>query len=55
MMLHIDVRDGKVWIQHDGTPAGVAEELVTAAVRRDEIVPAWIPASRRKVTDYAVA
>ncbi len=25
-VLHVDIRDGKVWIQHDGTEDGIAEE-----------------------------
>jgi hypothetical protein len=28
VLLHIDIIGNKVWIQHDGTSPGVAEELV---------------------------
>src|SRR5262249_44929823 len=31
-VLHLDIRDGKIWIQHDGTKAGIADELVEAGV-----------------------
>jgi hypothetical protein len=54
-VLHIDLRGGKVWIQHDGTHDGVAEELVEAGVPRDHIVLAFKPPSMRKYTDYAVS
>ena len=27
-VLHVDIRDGKIWIQHDGTEAGIANELL---------------------------
>ena len=37
-VIHIDIIDGRVWIQHDGTESGVAEELVQAGVPRDAIV-----------------
>lgn len=54
-VLHLDIRDGKVWIQHDGIEEGVAEELVKAGIPRDHIVLAFKPPDVRKLTDYAVA
>ncbi len=54
-VLHVDIKDGKVWIQHDGTEDGIAEELVTAGVPRDHIVLAFHHPDERKHTDYAVA
>lgn len=52
-VLHLDIRDGRVWIQHDGTEEGVAEELVAAGIPRDRIVLAFKPPEVRKYTDYA--
>jgi hypothetical protein len=52
-VIHIDIRGGKVWIQHDGTEDGVAEELVKAGIPRDHIVLAFKPPDVRKYTDYA--
>src|SRR5262245_40604752 len=37
-LIHIDIRDGKVWIEYDGTYDGVAEELVAAGIPRERIV-----------------
>lgn len=54
-VLHIDIRNGKVYIQHDGIQGGVAEELVEAGIPRDDIVLAFHPPSVRKYTEYAVA
>jgi hypothetical protein len=54
-VLHIDIRDGKVWLQHDGTEHGVAKELVAAGIPRDRIVLAFKPPEVRPYTDYAVA
>ena len=54
-VIHIDIRGGKVWIQYDGTEAGVAEDLVKAGIPRDHIVLAFKPPEVRKHTDYAVA
>ncbi len=54
-VLHIDIRGGKVWIQHDGIEEGVAEELVEAGIPRDQIVLAFHPEDVRQYTDYAIA
>ena len=31
-LLHLDLIDGKVWIQHDGTEEGIANDLVAAEI-----------------------
>lgn len=54
-VLHIDIRQEKVWIQHDGTADGVAEELVEAGIPRDRIVLAFKPPEIRPHTDFATA
>lgn len=54
-VLHLDIRGGKVWIQHDGTEDGVAEELVKAGIPRDHIVLAFKHPQIRPYTDYAAA
>jgi hypothetical protein len=54
-LVHIDIINGKVWIQRDGTEDGVASELVTAGISKDKIVLGFHPAEVRKYTDYAVA
>ena len=54
-VLHIDIRDGKVVIQHDGTEDGVAEEFVKRGIPRDQIVLAFKHPDIRQFTDFAVA
>lgn len=54
-VIHIDIRDGKVWIQHDGTNAVIAEELVEAGIPRDAIVLGFRPQYVRQHTGFAVA
>jgi hypothetical protein len=54
-VIHIDLRDGKVWIQHDGTEDGIAEELVAAGIPRNHIVLAFKPPDVRQHTGFAVA
>ncbi|MEM6598200.1 MAG: XisI protein [Cyanobacteria bacterium P01_C01_bin.69] len=53
--LHLDIRDDKVWIQHDGTEDGIAYELESAGIPKDRIVLAYKSLKRRKLTDYAVS
>lgn len=54
-VIHIDIRDGKVWIQHDGTSVGIAEELIEAGIPRNHIVLAFKPPEIRPHTDFAVS
>jgi hypothetical protein len=53
-ILHIDIRNGKVWIQHDGIEGGVAEELIAAGIPRDHVVLGFYPADVRPYTEYAI-
>ncbi len=52
-VLHIDIRNNKVWIQHDGIEGGVAEELVEAGIPRESIVLGFQPPEVRPYTEYA--
>ena len=54
-IVHVDIIDGKVWIQRDGTEHGIAEELVEAEIPRDHIVLGFRPPDLRQHTEYAVA
>jgi XisI protein len=54
-LVHIDIVDGKVWIQKDNTEDGVAVELVQAGIPKSHIVLAFRPPEVRKHTEYAVA
>ena len=52
-MLHVDVKGGKVWIQHDGTEEGIADALVDAGIPKDHIVLAFHPLYKRPYTGFA--
>jgi hypothetical protein len=54
-VIHIDIRDGKVWLQHDGTDAGIADELVEAGIPRDKIVLGFKAPEIRPYTGFAIA
>jgi XisI protein len=54
-LVHIDIIDGKLWIQHDGTERGVALDLEAGGVPKDRIVLVFQHLNRRKYGDYAAA
>jgi hypothetical protein len=54
VLFHLDIIDGKIWIQYDGTDRPIAEELVRAGVPKEDIVLAEKPADVRPFTGYGV-
>ena len=54
-VVHIEIIDGKVWIQQDGTEDGVAGELVEKGIQSGNIVLGFRPAQLRQYTGFAVA
>ncbi len=54
-LVHIDIIDGKLWVQRDGTEYGIANELVEAGVPKEHIVLAFRSLELRKHTEFAVA
>jgi cytochrome oxidase Cu insertion factor (SCO1/SenC/PrrC family) len=53
-ILHVYIRNGKIWIQYDGTEEGIANRLVELGVPREDIVLAFHPPYKRPYTDFAV-
>ncbi len=53
-VVHLEIIDGKIWIQYDGTSRPVAEELLAAGIPRDEIVLGFQPPEVRPYTDFAL-
>ena len=47
-VLHIDIKEGKVWIQHNMTDQRVAEELVALGIPQENIVLGFHPPYMRK-------
>lgn len=54
-VIHIDIIDGKIWIQHDATNICVAEELVGLGVPPQDIILGFHPPHVRQYTDFGVA
>lgn len=54
-VIHVDIRNGKVWIQHDGTEHGIANDLLEAGIPSEHIVLAFHHPNERKYTEFAIA
>lgn len=54
-LVHIDIHQGKIWIQRDGTEEGIATVLVNAGVPKEQIVLGFQPAEIRRYTEFAAA
>lgn len=54
VLIHIDIKEDKLWIQYDGTEIGVANQLVEAGIPHQAIVLAYQPPLMREYGEFAV-
>jgi hypothetical protein len=54
-LLHLDIKNGKIWIQYDGTEGGIAYRLLELGVPKEDIVLGFHPPEVRKYTEFAVS
>jgi len=54
-LIHVDIINGKIWIQRDGTEYGIARELLDAGVTKDQIVLGFRSPEVRRHTEFAVS
>lgn len=55
VIAHLRLREGKVWIERDGTPDGLASALLAAGIPSEDIILAFQPAWKRPYSAFAVA
>lgn len=53
-VIHIDLKDDKVWLQHDSTDSEIAKNLVGMGIPADRIVLGFQPKHYRKHSGFAV-
>lgn len=53
--LHLQVNNGKVYVQYNGTDIHIAQELVAKDVAKDDIVLEFQAPYKREHTGYAIA
>jgi len=51
--LHLDIKEGKIWIQHNGTEDHIAYDLVAKGVPKEDIVLGFQAPNYRQYTDFA--
>jgi hypothetical protein len=51
--LHVDIIDGKIWVQHDGTEDAIADQLVAKGVPKQDIVLAYHAPHVRQYTEFS--
>ncbi len=54
-IIHIDIKDGKIWLQQNLTDLDIAEDLVSLGVPRKDLILGLQPPFKRPYTDYGVA
>ncbi|MBC8233251.1 XisI protein [bacterium] len=52
-VIHIDIKNDKIWIQHDGIEDGITRELLAAGIPKNKIVLGFHSPNMRKYTEYA--
>jgi hypothetical protein len=53
-LVHVDIKDDRIWIQYDGTEYSIANELVDLGVPKQDIVLAYQAPYARTLTEFAV-
>jgi hypothetical protein len=54
-VIHLDIKDEKIWIQHNMTDIQIAEDLTEMGVPREDIVLGLQPSYLRQYTQYGIA
>ena len=54
-VIHVRLKDEKIWIEEDQTEDGIATDLLQAGVSREDIVLAFHPPHLRQFTEFATA
>jgi XisI protein len=52
-IIHVRLKDQKIWIEEDWTEDGIATDLLQAGVPREDIVLAFDPPRLREFTEFA--
>ncbi|MDZ8056470.1 MAG: XisI protein [Aulosira sp. ZfuVER01] len=53
-IIHIDIKNGKIWLQWNATEDDIAANLVAAGVPKEDIVLGFQSPFMRQFTEYAV-
>lgn len=54
-MIHVRLKDDKIWIEEDWTEDGIATDFLQAGVPSEDIILAFHPPHLRQYTEFAIA
>ncbi|MGI0481139.1 XisI protein [Geminocystis sp. CENA526] len=54
VIIHVDLKGDKIWIQRDGTEVGIANQLLNAGVSKEHIVLGFQAPYKREFTEFAI-
>jgi len=54
IIVHIDIIDGKIWVQRDFTEPSITDQLIERGVPNSDIVLGFHPPYKRPYTEFAV-
>ena len=54
-VFHLNIRDGKIWIQMNSSDIDIGQELVEMGIPKDKIVLGFHPEGMRQYSEYAVS
>ncbi|MEM7536310.1 MAG: XisI protein [Chloroflexota bacterium] len=54
IIAHVDIIDGKIWVQRDFTEPSITDQLVERGVPNTDIVLGFHPPYKRPFTEFAV-
>ncbi|MGI0482345.1 XisI protein [Geminocystis sp. CENA526] len=54
VIIHVDLKEDKIWIQRDGTEVGIANQLLDAGVAKEHIVLGFQAPYKREFTEFAI-
>ena len=54
IIAHVDIIDGKIWVQRDFTEPSIADQLIARGVPNTDIVLGFHPPYKRPYTDFAI-
>jgi XisI protein len=54
-VLHLDIINGKIWLQHNTTEIQIAQELVAMGIPKEEIILGFQAPYMRQYTNFGVA
>lgn len=54
IILHFDIKDGKIWVHYNGTEDPVGDRLVEMGVPKTDIVIGFHSPFKRQFTEFAV-